>query len=63
MARLFIRFVGAAMETFRPFTNHAGASIMSGSCVPDLTDYQWYKGYADIIDKLVTKCWQERSIC
>lgn len=29
--------------------------------VPDLTDYQWYKGYADVIDKLVTKCWQEES--
>ncbi|HHP9337434.1 TPA: antitermination protein, partial [Salmonella enterica subsp. enterica serovar 4,[5],12:i:-] len=29
--------------------------------VPDLTDYQWYKGYADIIDKLVTKCWQEEA--
>ncbi|HCN5681880.1 TPA: antitermination protein [Escherichia coli] len=29
--------------------------------VPGLTDYQWYKGYADVIDKLVTKCWQEES--
>ncbi|EBY9064223.1 antitermination protein, partial [Salmonella enterica subsp. enterica serovar Enteritidis] len=29
--------------------------------VPDLTDYQWYKGYADVIDKLVTKCWQEEA--
>lgn len=29
--------------------------------VPALTDYQWYKGYADIIDKLVTKCWQEEA--
>ncbi|WP_284499248.1 antitermination protein, partial [Escherichia coli] len=29
--------------------------------VPDLSDYQWYKGYANVIDKLVTKCWQEES--
>ena len=29
--------------------------------IPDLTDYQWYKGYADVIDKLVTKCWQEEA--
>ncbi|MBE0022262.1 antitermination protein Q, partial [Escherichia coli] len=29
--------------------------------VPALTDYQWYKGYADVIDKLVTKCWQEEA--
>ncbi|MGP0180026.1 antitermination protein Q, partial [Escherichia coli] len=29
--------------------------------VPDLTDYQWYKGYADGIGKLVTKCWQEEA--
>ncbi|MDT5422606.1 hypothetical protein MKMAFJJD_004512 [Escherichia coli] len=27
----------------------------------DLTDYQWYKGYADVIGKLVTKCWQEEA--
>lgn len=26
-----------------------------------MTDYQWYKGYADVIDKLVTKCWQEEA--
>uniref|UniRef100_UPI0037544B99 antitermination protein Q n=1 Tax=Escherichia coli TaxID=562 RepID=UPI0037544B99 len=29
--------------------------------VPDLTDYQWDKGYADVIDKLVTKSWQEEA--
>ncbi|MFM2515530.1 antitermination protein, partial [Escherichia coli] len=29
--------------------------------VPALTDYQWYKGYADVIDKLVTKCLQEEA--
>ncbi|TNV14925.1 antitermination protein [Buttiauxella sp. B2] len=29
--------------------------------VPDLTDYQWYSGYADIINRLVTKCWQEEA--
>ncbi|CAG7604241.1 antitermination protein [Escherichia coli] len=29
--------------------------------VPGMTDYQWYKGYADVIDKLVTKCWQEEA--
>ncbi|END5024801.1 antitermination protein, partial [Escherichia coli] len=23
--------------------------------------YQWYKGYADVIGKLVTKCWQEEA--
>lgn len=27
--------------------------------VPDLSNYQWYSGYADIINHLVTKCWQE----
>lgn len=27
--------------------------------VLDLIDYQWYKGYADVIGKLVIKCWQE----
>ncbi|MEH5743826.1 antitermination protein [Atlantibacter hermannii] len=29
--------------------------------VPDMTDYQWYSGYADVINKLVTKCWQEET--
>ncbi|MDY7621039.1 antitermination protein [Raoultella planticola] len=29
--------------------------------VPDLTNYQWYSGYAEVIDKLVTKCWQEEA--
>ncbi|WP_313048400.1 MULTISPECIES: antitermination protein Q [Atlantibacter] len=29
--------------------------------VPDMTDYQWYNGYADVINKLVTKCWQEET--
>lgn len=29
--------------------------------VPDLTKHQWYSGYADVIDKLVTKCWQEEA--
>lgn len=29
--------------------------------VPDMTDYQWYNGYADLINKLVTKCWQEET--
>ncbi|MDV7023727.1 antitermination protein [Atlantibacter subterranea] len=29
--------------------------------VPDMTDYQWYNGYADVINKLVTKCWQEEA--
>lgn len=24
--------------------------------VPDLINYQWYSGYAEVIDKLVTKC-------
>ncbi|WP_110877308.1 antitermination protein [Franconibacter helveticus] len=29
--------------------------------VPDLTKHQWYSGYAEVIDKLVTKCWQEEA--
>ena len=29
--------------------------------VNDLTKHQWYSGYADVIDKLVMKCWQEES--
>ena len=29
--------------------------------VPDMTDYQWYNGYANVINKLVTKCWQEET--
>ncbi|WP_148051737.1 antitermination protein [Atlantibacter hermannii] len=29
--------------------------------VPDMTDYQWYNGYADVINKLVMKCWQEET--
>ncbi|WP_312954027.1 antitermination protein Q [Atlantibacter hermannii] len=29
--------------------------------VPDMTDYQWYNGYADVINKLVSKCWQEET--
>ncbi|WP_312293178.1 antitermination protein Q [Atlantibacter hermannii] len=29
--------------------------------VPDMTDYQWYSGYADVINKLVSKCWQEET--
>ncbi|WP_312410087.1 antitermination protein [Pseudescherichia sp.] len=29
--------------------------------VPTLTSYQWYNGYVDIIDQLLTKCWQEES--
>ncbi|HIF4664618.1 TPA: antitermination protein [Citrobacter koseri] len=29
--------------------------------VPDITDYQWYSGYADVINMLVTKCWQEEA--
>lgn len=29
--------------------------------IPDLTNYQWYSGYADVINMLVTKCWQEEA--
>lgn len=29
--------------------------------VPDMTNYQWYSGYAQVINQLVTKCWQEES--
>lgn len=61
MARLFIRLVGVAMETgfSRLPTTLARRHVQK--LVPDLTDYQWYKGYADVIDKLVTKCWQEEA--
>lgn len=48
MAYRYIRFVGVVMETGLVVTDHAGTT----SCpklVPDLTDYQWYKGYADVI--------------
>ncbi|MCQ4966764.1 antitermination protein Q [Atlantibacter hermannii] len=31
------------------------------SLVTDMTDYQWYNGYAEVINKLVTKCWQEET--
>ena len=58
MAYRYIRFVGVVMETglvvYRP-RRHVQ------KLVPDLTDYQWYKGYADVIGKLVTKCWQEEA--
>lgn len=29
--------------------------------VPEMTNYQWYSGYAHVIDILVTKCWQEEA--
>jgi hypothetical protein len=29
--------------------------------IPDMTSYQWYSGYADVISALVTKCWQEEA--
>lgn len=29
--------------------------------ISNLTSYQWYSGYASVIDKLVTKCWQEEG--
>lgn len=29
--------------------------------VPDLTNYEWYSGYADVINALVMKCWQEET--
>lgn len=29
--------------------------------VPVLSDYQWYSGYAEVINRLVTKCWQEEA--
>lgn len=37
------------------------ARMQISRLVPDITDYQWYSGYADIINKLVTKCWQEEA--
>lgn len=29
--------------------------------IPDLTSYQWYSGYGNVIALLVTKCWQEEA--
>lgn len=29
--------------------------------IPDLTNYQWYNGYASVIDRLVMRCWQEEG--
>lgn len=29
--------------------------------VPNMTNYQWYSGYAEVINILVTKCWQEET--
>ncbi|MCL9671529.1 antitermination protein [Citrobacter sp. MNAZ 1397] len=37
------------------------ARVIVEKIVPDLTQYQWYSGYAEVIDKLVTKCWQEEA--
>ncbi len=61
MAYRYIRFVGVVMGNrfSRLPTTLARRHVQK--LVPDLTDYQWYKGYADVIDKLVTKCWQEEA--
>lgn len=37
------------------------ARVIVEKLVPELTQYQWYSGYAEVIDKLVTKCWQEEA--
>lgn len=37
------------------------ARVLVEKYVPDLTNYKWYSGYAEVIDKLVTKCWQEEA--
>ncbi|PTA87476.1 antitermination protein [Kosakonia sp. H7A] len=37
------------------------ARAMVERVIPDLTSYQWYSGYADVISLLVTKCWQEEA--
>ncbi len=29
--------------------------------VPDMTNYQWYTGYAEVINLLIIKCWQEEN--
>ncbi|MBC6536180.1 antitermination protein, partial [Citrobacter amalonaticus] len=29
--------------------------------IPDLTNYNWYSGYGEVINKLVSKCWQEEA--
>ncbi|WP_345769378.1 antitermination protein [Citrobacter amalonaticus] len=29
--------------------------------IPDLTNYNWYSGYGEVINKLITKCWQEEA--
>ncbi|MFS3752149.1 antitermination protein, partial [Escherichia coli] len=47
--------------TDKTLSRKPGAVHHVQKLVPDLTDYQWYKGYADVIDKLVTKCWQEEA--
>ena len=59
MAYRYIRFVGVVMETDLVVYRPRWHDVMSRSWY--LTDYQWYKGYADVIDKLVTKCWQEEA--
>lgn len=61
MAYRYIRFVGVVMETGLVVYRPRWHDVMSRKLVPDLTDYQWYKGYADVIGKLVTKCWQEEA--
>lgn len=37
------------------------ARVLVERVIPDLTSYQWYSGYADVISALVTKCWQEEA--
>lgn len=37
------------------------ARVLVERVVPDMTNYQWYSGYADVISALVTKCWQEEA--
>ncbi len=49
------------METGLAVYNHTGAA----SCPEAGTGSDGlsvYKGYADVIDKLVTKCWQEEDM-
>ncbi|WP_432264354.1 antitermination protein [Escherichia coli] len=58
MARLFISLGRCNGNRFSRLPTHWTTSVQK--LVPDLTDYQW-TGYADVIDKLVTKCWQEEA--
>lgn len=37
------------------------ARVQVQKVIPDLTNYTWYSGYGEVINKLVTKCWREEA--